>query len=183
MVPSAAPMLLIYASIMRRSGEGPHAALHVYPLAAGYLVVWVGFSLAATLVQRGLSGALLLSPMMTLVSPWAAAGLLVAAAAYQLTPLKRACLDACRSPVTFITTHMHPGASGAFRLGIAHGVYCLGCCWVLMLLLFAGGVMNLWTIAALTVFVLFEKLAPLGARSRWVSAAALLVTAAWRLTR
>src|SRR2546428_491632 len=136
-----------------------------------------------TVVQRALSTALVLSPMMTLVSPVAAGALLMAAALYQLTPLKRTCLDSCRSPITFITTHMRPGPSGAFRLGIDHGVYCLGCCWTLMLLLFVGGVMNVWAIVALTSFVLFEKLAPFGKRSRPLSAVGLMSAAAWLITR
>jgi len=179
MTPSAAPTLLLYAGVMRKS-EGPAAALRVYPMAAGYLLVWTAFSIAATLLQRALS-ATVLSPMMTLVNPWAAAAVLVIAAAYQLTPLKGACLDSCRSPVGFLTSHMRPGAAGAFRLGVDHGIYCVGCCWALMLLLFAGGVMNLWTIAALTAFVLFEKLAPFGGRTRPLSAAGLAAAAAWVL--
>jgi predicted metal-binding membrane protein len=183
MIPSAAPTLLLYAGIMRRSAEGGRAALGVYPMAAGYLFVWLGFSIAATLVQRALSTALVLSPMMTLVSPVGAGAVLMAASLYQLTPLKRACLGSCRSPVTFITTHMRPGRSGAFRLGIDHGLYCLGCCWALMLLLFVGGVMNVWAIVALTVFVLFEKLAPLGEWSRLLSAVGLLTAAAWLMTQ
>ena len=183
MVPSAAPTLLIYAAVMRRNPDGARAALHVYPMAAGYVLVWFGFSVAATLLQRALSAMLVLSPMMTLVSPLAAGALLIAAAAYQLTPLKLACLDSCRSPITFITTHMKPGASGAFRLGVEHGLYCLGCCWALMLLLFAGGVMNLAVIAALMTFVLFEKLAPFGAHSARFGAVVLIGAAAWIMTR
>jgi predicted metal-binding membrane protein len=183
MVPSAAPTLLIYAGVMRRSRDGARAALNVYPMAAGYLLVWVGFSVAATLLQRALSMMLVLSPMMTLVSPPAAGLLLMAAAAYQLTPLKQACLDSCRSPITFITTHMKPGASGAFRLGVDHGLYCLGCCWALMLLLFAGGVMNLLVIAALMMFVLFEKLAPFGAHGARLGAIILIGAAAWVMAR
>lgn len=182
MLPSAAPVLLMYAAIMRRSG-GPQAALQVYPMAAGYLLVWTGFSLALALVQRLLGATLTLSPMMTLVSPAAGAAVLLAAAVYQVTPMKQVCLDSCRSPVTFITAHISPGAAGAFRLGLRHGLFCVGCCWALMLLLFVGGVMNLWTIAALTVFVLFEKLAPLGHRSRMVSAAGLATAALWLVLR
>jgi predicted metal-binding membrane protein len=182
MTPSAAPTLLIYASVMRRSDEGPRAALRVYPMAAGYLLVWIGFSIAATLLQRTLSTAVL-SPMMTLINPFAAASVLAVAAIYQLTPIKRACLDLCRSPIGFITTHMRTGAWGAFRLGVDHGVYCVGCCWALMLLLFAGGVMNLWTIASVTFFVLFEKLAPLGDRTRQLSAAGLAAAAVWVMLR
>jgi predicted metal-binding membrane protein len=178
MTPSAAPLLIIYAGVMRRSPEGPAAALRVYPMAAGYLIVWTSFSIGAALLQRAL-GTSLLSPMMIVVDPWATAGLLAAAAVYQLTPLKGACLDACRSPVGFITTRMRPGAAGAFRLGIDHGAYCVGCCWALMLILLAGGVMNLWAIAWLTAIVLVEKLAPCGERSRRLSAAGLLAAAAW----
>ncbi len=182
MVPSAAPTLLLYAGVMRRSPDGARAALRVYPMAAGYVLVWFGFSIAATLLQRALSTTLMLSPMMTLASPLAAGLLLLAAALYQLTPLKRSCLESCQSPITFITTHMKPGASGAFHLGVVHGVHCLGCCWVLMLLLFVGGVMNLLVIAALTAFVLFEKLAPLGKYSARLGALALIGAAAWVLT-
>ncbi len=183
MVPSAAPTLLLYAGVMRRSADGERAALRVYPMAAGYVLVWFGFSVAATLLQRALSTMLLLSPMMTLASPLAAGLLLIATALYQLTPLKRSCLDSCRSPITFITTHMKPGASGAFRLGMEHGLYCLGCCWALMLLLFAGGVMNLLVIAALMAFVLVEKLAPFGAYTARLGAVVLIGAAAWILAR
>jgi predicted metal-binding membrane protein len=179
MTPSAAPTLLIYASVMRRS-EGPQAALRVYPMAAGYLLVWMLFSIAATLLQRTI-GARLLSPMMIVVNPWMTAGLLVLAAVYQLTPIKGACLNSCRSPAGLIAVHMRPGASGAFWLGVEQGAYCVGCCWALMLLLFAGGVMNLWTIASLTVFVLIEKIAPFGDRTRQLSAAGLLGAAVWVL--
>jgi predicted metal-binding membrane protein len=181
MVPSAAPTLLLYAGVMRRSGEGARAALRVYPMAAGYLLVWFGFSVAATLLQRALSVSRLLSPMMILTSPRASGLLLIGAAAYQLTPMKGACLDSCRSPITFITTHMKPGAMGAFRLGVAHGLYCLGCCWALMLVLFVGGVMNLLGIAALMMFVLFEKLTPFGVQGARIGALGLLAAGVWIL--
>jgi predicted metal-binding membrane protein len=182
MLPSAAPMLLIYAGVMRSSPDGPRAALRVYPLAAGYLVVWIGFSLAITALQRAL-GSTVLTPMMTLESSMAAAALFVVAALYQVTPVKRMCLDSCRSPITFILARMRPGASGAFRLGLAHGVYCVGCCWALMLLLFAGGIMNLWTIAALSLVVLIEKLEPFGLRTRRWNAAVLVAAAVWVMVR
>jgi len=90
--------------------------------------------------------------------------LLMVAGIYQLTPFKRTCLDACRSPAAFIVQHWRRGVTGGFQIGLAHGLFCLGCCWALMLLLFVGGVMNLWWIAALTIFVLLEKIAPLGAQ-------------------
>jgi predicted metal-binding membrane protein len=182
MLPSAAPAILLYAGVLRASPEGPRAALRVYPMAAGYLLVWVAFSLAAAALQR-LLGEGVLTPMMTLQSSLVAALLFVAAAVYQLTPVKAACLDTCQSPLAFIMRHMRLDAAGAFRMGVEHGVYCLGCCWALMLLLFAGGVMNLWTIAALTFVVLVEKLAPFGMRTRLVNAAGLIAAAVWFLIR
>jgi predicted metal-binding membrane protein len=112
----------------------------------------------ATGVQRVLAELLLISPMMELTSPAAGATVLIVAGVYQWTPLKRACLKACESPLGFLMRGWQDNVSGAFRLGLEHGLLCLGCCWALMLLLFAGGVMNLAVIAALTVFVAFEKL-------------------------
>ena len=178
MTPAASPALLIYAAVMRRY-EGPRAALRVYPMAAGYLLVWTAFSIGAVLLQRALSISVL-SPMMKLTDSWAAA-LLLMAAAYQITPFKAACLDSCRSPTDFISSHMRSGAGGAFRMGVRHGALCVGCCWALMLLLFVGGVMNLWTIAALTLFVLMEKLSPFGARTARITAAGLALIAVWIL--
>ena len=182
MLPSAAPLLLIYAGVMRASPEGSRAALRVYPLAAGYLLTWLGFSLALTALQHGL-GSTVLTPMMTVRSSLVASALFLVAAIYQMTPFKRVCLESCQSPITFILRRMRPGASGAFRLGLEHGLYCLGCCWALMLLLFAGGIMNLWTIAVLTLFVLFEKLSPFGMRTRMFNAVGLLAAAVWVIAR
>lgn len=174
MLPSAAPTLLLYAAVVRKSTESEHTPRRVYAFAAGYLVVWTLFSAAATILQRALSEVLLLSPMMVLQSRWASAAVLIVAGAYQLTPLKRACLDSCRSPAAFISQTWRRGGIGAFRMGFVHGIYCLGCCWALMLLLFAGGVMNLYVIAAITLFVLLEKVAPLGARGGRLSGVLLL---------
>jgi predicted metal-binding membrane protein len=182
MLPSAAPTLLIYAAVMRRSEDGHRAALRVYPMAAGYLTVWVAFSLAATVLQRLLSRTLALSSMMKLMSPAAGGALLVVAAVYQITPLKRACLTHCQSPAAFIAMQLSRGESSPFRLGLRHGMRCLGCCWTLMLLLFVGGVMNLAVIVALTVFVLLEKLLPGGWIGSWVSAVWFIVAAAWIAT-
>jgi predicted metal-binding membrane protein len=160
MLPSTAPTLLIYAAVVRRSGDGAPTALRVYSFAAGYLAVWTAFSLLATITQRWLADRLLLSPMMEITSPVLGGALLVAAGLYQLTSFKQSCLQSCQSPASFIASHWRPGRAGAWRMGLEHGLYCLGCCWVLMLLLFVGGVMNLVWIAAITVFVLAEKLAP-----------------------
>jgi predicted metal-binding membrane protein len=181
MLPSAAPLLLLYGVAARRQGLGAAASRQIYALAAGYIAVWALFSVVVTATQRILSMFLILSPMMTLASPAIGAALLLAAGIYQLTPLKHACLRNCQSPMSFLMHRWRAGAAGAFRMGIDHGANCLGCCWALMLLLFAGGVMNLAVIAALTAFVAFEKLAPLGVRGARVSGALLMAAALWML--
>jgi predicted metal-binding membrane protein len=181
MLPSAAPALMLYAGVIRRSPDGDRATAHVYAFAGGYLLVWTAFSLVATILQRVLANALILSPMMESNSPLFDGILLVAAGAYQYTPYKRACLNACRSPVEFLTRHWRTGVAGGFYLGAASGLYCLGCCWALMMLLFVGGVMNLGCIAALTIFVLLEKVAPLGAQGGRLSGILLAGLGIWRL--
>ena len=180
MLPSAAPLLLLYAGMGRRVTvtTGP-ARLGVYGMTLGYLLVWLLFSAAATALQRVLSALLVLTPMMEAATATASGVLLLLAGAYQLTPLKARCLSTCRSPLSFIMQRWRPGLRGAFRMGAEHGLYCLGCCWALMLLLFAGGVMHLGVIAALTIFVLIEKMAPFGARSAPISGVALLALGVW----
>ena len=160
MLPSAAPTLLIYGMVARRGDGADDAPLRVHIFAGGYLVVWTAFSAVAALAQRAFTATGVLTPMMEARAPIASGALLVVAGAYQLTPLKRACLSACQSPAAFLVKHWHGGRAGAFRIGLLHGWYCLGCCWALMLLLFAGGVMNLTIIVGLTVFLLIEKLMP-----------------------
>ena len=182
MLPSAAPILLLYGGAARNR-DGTHGVLRVYALAGGYLLVWALFSMGATLLQRLLATRLLLTPMMEPATPVAGALVLVVAGLYQLTPLKRVCLQTCRSPVAFLTRHWRTGAGGAFRMGMDHGTYCLGCCWALMLVLFAGGVMNLAVILALTAWVVVEKIAPFGEQSARLSGALLLGAAAWMLLR
>jgi predicted metal-binding membrane protein len=181
MLPSAAPTLLLYSATARRRSGDRQAAWHVYAMAAGYLVVWAAFSACATLLQRILSALLVLSPMMELTSPLLSGALLIGAGAYQLTPLKRACLASCSAPLVFLTHRWREGGIGAFRLGVEHGLFCVGCCWALMLLLFAGGVMNLAVIGALTAFVLIEKLAPLSARSVRLTGMLLIAVGVWVL--
>jgi predicted metal-binding membrane protein len=175
MLPSAAPAVLIFARIARSGSEPDRPVLRAYLFAAGYLVSWAAFSAAATLVQSLLARAALVTPMMESASPWLASGILIVAGAYQWSAAKRACLSHCRSPAAFITEHWRRGALGALRLGAAHGVYCVGCCWALMLLLFAGGVMSLPWIAGLSVFVLLEKLGPIGVWTDRVTGAALVL--------
>jgi predicted metal-binding membrane protein len=183
MLPSLTPTLLLYAAVVRQSPEAERAHAHVYAFAGGYLTVWAGFSLLATALQLLLVHWLLLSSMMETRNRALGGALLLLAGIYQLTPLKRACLESCRSPADFIVRHWKRGVAGAFRLGLAHGLFCLGCCWALMLLLFVGGVMNLWWIGALTFFVLLEKVAPLGARGGQLSGLLIIALGIWRLAR
>lgn len=183
MLPAAAPTLLLHVGAARAQDPATGAGARVTALAGGYLMVWALFSAGATLLQWLLATRGLLSPMMEPARPVLGAALLALAGVYQLTPLKHACLRACRSPLAFLLGRQRPGWRGAFRLGISHGVYCLGCCWALMLLLFAGGVMNLAVIAALTGWVLVEKLLPFGDWGARVSGVLLIATAGWLLLR
>jgi predicted metal-binding membrane protein len=183
MLPSASPLLLLYGRLARNAaaGDAESASRRLYALAAGYLVVWAVFSLGATALQRFLAAYLLVTPMMEAASPLVGGILLLIAGAYQLTPLKQVCLRTCQSPLGFLMGRWRGGWRGAFRLGLEHGVLCVGCCWALMLLLFAGGVMNLAVIAALTVFVAFEKLTPFGARGANISGVLLIAAGVWML--
>lgn len=178
MLPAAAPLLLLYAGSVRNR-EPEAAAAQTWLLATGYVLVWAAFSVGATVLQRGLARLLVLTPMMEPSTPAVGAALLALAGIYQLTPLKHVCLRSCRSPLSFLTQHWRAGRGGALRMGIDHGLHCLGCCWALMLLLFAGGVMNLAVILALTVWVLVEKLAPYGEQTARVAGVALLALAGW----
>jgi predicted metal-binding membrane protein len=157
MTPSAAPVLMVFAaSHVRRAERGVPAAVVAFGL--GYLFVWAGFSALATLAQWALHHATLLSPVMATTSPRLGGAIVIAAGVYQLTPLKQACLTHCQTPMGFLMRHWRDGTVGAFEMGLRHGKYCVGCCWVLMCVLFAVGVMNLVWVAALTGFILIEKL-------------------------
>jgi predicted metal-binding membrane protein len=164
MLPSAAPVILQYSASRgsKQPGRAARGLLMTLIFGVGYLLVWGGFSLLAAAAQMLLSGASLLSPALAFVSPMAAATVLTLAGLYEWTPVKHSCLEHCRNPSGFLNKHWRPGPWGALRVGAAHGVYCLGCCCVLMLLLFVGGVMNLLWVAALAVLVLVQKHAPAG---------------------
>jgi predicted metal-binding membrane protein len=172
MLPSAAPMVLLHAAVTRKGlaradDAGPKAPSHrllsaTTAFIAGYLVMWGAFSLVAVVAQWALERGELLSAMMMSTSKLLGSGLLLAAGVWQLTPLKTVCLRHCRSPISFLSAHWRPGVGGAFRMGTKHGVFCLGCCWFLMALLFYGGVMNLIWIIGLALFVLAEKMMPAG---------------------
>lgn len=160
MLPAAAPLLLLLAKINHARYSPRRAAFATGVAGLGYLAAWTGFSLLATLAHWGLLEARLVSPMMDSSSPLLSGALLVAAGAYQFTPLKHACLWRCRSPLSVLLNQWREGYLGAFRMGLRQGVYCTGCCWLLMTLLFAFGVMNLIWIAALSLLVLLEKILP-----------------------
>ena len=162
MTASAAPVIMLFTGLTEKRGDaGASTTAMVFGL--GYLAVWVSFSAAAALGQWGLQRALLLTPEMSITSSIAGGIILISAGAYQLTPAKRACLRQCQSPLGFLMANWRDGTAGAFEMGMRHGLFCLGCCWALMLVLFVVGVMNLAWVAALTVFVLAEKFGRIGA--------------------
>ncbi len=169
MLPSAAPVLLLYAALKRRRRDIADPMLMIALFLSGYLAVWALFSLLATALQWMLQFTKMVSGSLTLSSNVLGIAIVLAAAAYQFSPLKQACLKQCQQPARFIAGSQGTGQVGALRLGVRHGTYCVGCCGVLMLLLFFGGVMNLYWIAGLGVYVLLEKLLPQG---RWLSFAA-----------
>jgi predicted metal-binding membrane protein len=189
MLPSAAPMVLLHAAVTRKGlaradDAGPKAPSHRLLSAttgfiAGYLVMWGAFSLVAVVAQWALERGQLLSAMMMSTSKLLGSGLLLAAGVWQLTPLKTVCLRHCRSPISFLSAHWRPGVGGAFRMGTKHGVFCLGCCWFLMALLFYGGVMNLIWIIGLALFVLAEKMMPAGVAFGRVTGLLLIAWGVW----
>jgi predicted metal-binding membrane protein len=165
MAGAAAPVLLVFAAAQaarreHQTGRVPRATLM---FGLGYLIVWIGFSACAAVAQWGLHEAAMLSPAMAASNPRVAGAIVIAAGVYQLTPWKGVCLTHCRSPLGFLMSNWRDGATGALRMGIRHGAHCLGCCWALMCVLFAVGVMNLLWVAALTGVVLLEKVGPAGA--------------------
>ena len=173
MLPSAAPTILLVSGLERNRGIGhgvPTAGLFTF----GYVLVWVGFSIAATLLQWSLDRVGWLSEAMAATSTTVAGSALIAAGIYQWTPLKRQCLKHCRSPLAFLLQHWRKGAWGAVTNGVRHGIFCLGCCWMLMLMLFVGGLMNLLWIGGLAVVVLVEKTIPWGGRMSQIIGAALV---------
>ena len=183
MTPSVAPMILIYARVGRQAAsEGkPFAATAWF--AGGYLLAWTGFSLAATSAQWALERAALLTPMMASASNILGGLVLIAAGLYQWTPLKEACLSHCQAPLIFIMRHggFRGDLAGALTLGLRHGLYCIGCCWALMALLFVGGVMNLFWIAALAILVLLEKVIPFGRIIARLAGLAFMAGGGWML--
>ena len=176
MLPSAAPILLLFARINRKEKSAGRPFIPTGIFAAGYLVAWGAFSALATGLQWALERLGMLSPMMVTTSYWLGGAILLTAGVWQLTPIKGICLRHCRSPMGFLVQSWRPGRSGALRMGLEHGSFCLGCCWVLMSLLFFGGIMNLFWIIGLAAFVLLEKTVPMGS---WIGRIGGIGAAAW----
>jgi len=179
MIPSAAPMILTFATVNRKRREQERPFVPTSIFLFGYLVAWTVFSALAAVAQWILHSAALLSPMMVSTSPVLGGLLLIAAGVFQWTPLKNACLTHCRSPLSFLMTDWRDGGSGAFVMGLKHGVYCAGCCWFLMALLFVAGVMNIWWIAIISILVLLEKVAPKGPWMGRIVGGLLIVWGLW----
>jgi len=161
MAASAMPVLLLFGAARARRGARTVSGA-VLAFGLGYVTVWIAFSACAALAQWALHQTALLSPGMFVANPFVAGGILVAAGVYQLTPVKGSCLTACQSPLGILMSHWRDGIGGAFEMGMRHGASCLGCCWALMCVLFAVGVMNLVWVAALALLVLIEKIGPAG---------------------
>jgi predicted metal-binding membrane protein len=176
MLPSAAPMILLFASANRKRQYAQAPYLHTSLFASSYVVVWAGFAVIATLANWALHSRGLMTSMMGSALPLWGGGLLIVAGLYQFTPLKFACLNKCRSPLAFLMSEWREGRLGIFVMGLRHGMYCVLCCWALMALLFVLGVMNLAWIALLAAFVLVEKLATSGP---WFSRASGLLLIGW----
>ena len=183
MTPSVAPMVLIYAQVARRASASGTAFAPAGWFAAGYLMVWIAFSILATSGQWALDRAAMLTPMMASSNRVLGGVVLIAVGVFQWTPLKDACLSQCRAPLSFIQRHGGFGleATASLRLGVLHGAYCVGCCWATMALLFIGGVMSLLWIAAIMIFVLLEKVAPPGARLSRAAGLVAIAAGAWTL--
>ena len=176
MIPSASPLILLFATINQKRREEQDPFVSTGAFLAGYLAAWTVFSALATLVQWVLQTATLLSHMMMISNPVLGGVFLIAAGVFQWAPLKNACLTRCRSPLGFLINEWREGTRGALIMGLRHGVYCIGCCWLLMSLMFVTGVMNLLWMAIITIFVLLEKIVPAG---YWVSRMAGLLLVAW----
>lgn len=177
MLPSAVPALLTDAAIARKFSRGKDAAWTAVAFALGYIVIWSVFALAATVANVGLGTVIQMTPMMAIASKVIGIGLLVLAGLYQLTPMKQSCLTKCQSPLAFIPGQWRSGTAAAFERGLRHGLYCTGCCGVLMLLLFYGGVMEINWIGGLALYVLVEKLIPIHWRLHQFTGVLLLIWA------
>jgi predicted metal-binding membrane protein len=185
MAPSVSPMILIYGRVARQAIESGRPFAATAWFGGGYLLAWIAFSLAATSMQWAVERAALLTPMMATSSNMVGGAVLIFAGLYQWTPLKEACLSKCQAPLTFILRYggFRRDPAGALLLGLRHGIYCVGCCWALMAVLFVGGVMNVFWIATLAIFVLLEKVIPWGRVIPRLCGTALLAAGVWMLVQ
>jgi len=174
MVPTAVRSILIFSKINAKAAAGGRNFVAGYWFTLGYVIAWSGFAVTATLLQWALDQAALLSPMMVTTSSVVGALILITCGAWQFTPWKDTCLKHCRSPLMYLAANFSPGIGGAIRLGVRHGLYCLGCCWFIMGLLFVGGVMNFIWIIAITAFILAEKLLPSGQKWGQIAGGAMI---------
>lgn len=181
MLPSVTPTVMIFDRVRAKRAEAGRPSASTAGFVSGYLLAWVGFSLAATLLNWWLHANGALTSMMGRVAPEIGGFLLILAGLFQWTPVKDACLAHCRSPLGFLTTHWREGTSGALRMGLHHGAFCLGCCWILMLLLFVLGVMNLLWVAVLAIVVLAEKILPHGRYLSRATGIGLIVWGGWMM--
>jgi len=182
MLPTAAPMLMAFGAVSRRV-DPVRPSRDLLAFCAGYLLIWAGFSVAAALLQWGLLRWRLVSPAMMSTSAWLSGGFLCLAGVYQFTRWKAACLLLCQSPMAFLVKQWRTGWWGALVMGLRHGAFCLGCCWALMALLFVLGVMNLWWIAALSLFVIAEKAFPAAAWLPRIAGSGLCAWGLWLIGR
>jgi predicted metal-binding membrane protein len=183
MTPSVAPMVLLYAGVGRKARANSRPFASAGWFFGGYLLVWIVFSIAATGAQWLLTGLALLTAMMATTNVILGGIVLIAAGLYQWTPMKEVCLRQCQAPIAFLASHggFRSDPIGALRLGFEHGLYCLGCCWALMALLFVGGVMNVLWIAGIATLILLEKTVPTARLIPRISGALLAAAGAWLL--
>jgi predicted metal-binding membrane protein len=183
MVPSATPLILAFLIVnqSRSTANRPFVPVGIFLL--GYLAIWIAYSAVATLAEWGLHQATLLSTTMAATSAALNGGLLIAAGVFQLTPLKQVCLKGCRSPLSFLMSEWRDGAAGAFVMGLRQGAYCLGCCWILMALLFVAGVMNLFWVTVIALLVIAEKILPKGEVLARIAGIALVAAGVVRVAR
>lgn len=175
MTPSATPMILTFSAVYKKRKERSGAFVSTWIFLLGYLLSWAGFSLFAALIQWSLKNTAMLSPFMSTQASLLGGLILISAGVYQLTPLKNMCLIKCQNPLFVIMDEWREGKLGTLIMGIRNGFFCVGCCWVLMLILFVTGVMNLIWVAIITLFVLIEKVAPAARMMKWVTGSLLII--------
>lgn len=182
MVPSVSPTIVMFSELSLKYGEGEQSVASTWIFVGGYLIAWAIFSVVATGAQWGLKSAAMLTHVMETKSAMLGGAILIAAGTFQFTPLKYACLQHCQSPFAFFMAGWRPGRTGALSMGFRHGLYCVGCCWALMAVMFVGGVMNPLWLVALALFVLIEKLAPSVFRVGQLAGIALITAGIYMIT-